>query len=463
MKRFSLVLASLFFILASTHAQNTWQQLGGGTSLEVFAVTVYNGNLIAAGIFDTAGTSPVHRIASWNGSTWTPLGNGTTGGLIGLGIVRCLTVFNGDLIAGGYFDSAGTVFSRGIAKWNGTTWSAMGSGMGGINPYVEAVQVYNNELVAGGTFSTAGGVSARGIARWNGTIWQPLGSGVTPPDSSGVYCLAVFNNNLYAGGSFQNAGGVGTNLVASWNGSTWSALGTGILGSGVKTLCNYSGGIVVGGTFYQAGSVAANNIARWSGTTWTTLGGGCNGDVYVVYPVGTNLYVGGLFTYSGGNPTNRIALWNGTTWSSLGVGSANGTNTGVAAITLYPISTTNIVAGGFFLQAGGNAARHIAAWGNFVGITQTGNEIPKDFSLDQNYPNPFNPETKISFSIPRSSQVKAAVYDESGRMVDELVNEVMNAGKYEMTWAPKNLTSGAYFCRVEAGEWTKTIKMSYVK
>ena len=87
-----------------------------------------------------------------------------------------LAVYEGDLIAAGNFTTAGGVTVNRIARWNGETWSALGSG---LNDAVGALAVYNGELIAGGRFTTAGGVKANQIARWDGYQWQPLGGGVT--------------------------------------------------------------------------------------------------------------------------------------------------------------------------------------------------------------------------------------------------------------------------------------------
>ncbi|HQL55223.1 MAG TPA: hypothetical protein PLQ87_10995, partial [Phycisphaerae bacterium] len=57
-------------------------------------------------------------------------------------------------------------------------WVPLGSGMGGSAPFVYALTVYNNDLIAGGLFTTAGGVACNRIARWNGSVWQALGSGM---------------------------------------------------------------------------------------------------------------------------------------------------------------------------------------------------------------------------------------------------------------------------------------------
>ncbi len=79
----------------------------------------------------------------------------------------------------------------------------------------------SGNLYAGGNFTTAGGVTVNYIAKWDGTSWSALGSGM----NGTVYALAVdASGNLYAGGGFTTAGGVAANNIAKWNGTSWSAL-----------------------------------------------------------------------------------------------------------------------------------------------------------------------------------------------------------------------------------------------
>lgn len=117
------------------------------------------------------------------------------------GKVSALLVYGGELIAGGHFTSAGGIPSSGIAKWNGSAWSALGEGVGGIGDVdfgaVHSLAVFNGELIAGGNFKTAGGIGASSIARWNGAIWLPLGTGIeyNPSDQGLVDALAVYKAN----------------------------------------------------------------------------------------------------------------------------------------------------------------------------------------------------------------------------------------------------------------------------
>src|SRR5690242_256291 len=96
-------------------------------------------------------------MARWNGSAWSSFGsglsdNGNNGSSYSLALLP-----NGDLVAGGRFDTVGGVPASSIARWNGTAWSALGSGFGGYIPIVYALALLPyGDLVAGGSFSTAG-------------------------------------------------------------------------------------------------------------------------------------------------------------------------------------------------------------------------------------------------------------------------------------------------------------------
>ncbi len=114
----------------------------------------------------------------------------------------------------------------------------------------------------------------------------------------------------------------------------------------------------------------------------------------------------------------------------------------------------------------------VACWSGKVlkttngGLTftgQVGSEIPKDFSLGQNYPNPFNPSTTIKFSLPKSEYVSVKVYDMKGSLVKVLVNEKFAAGSFEVSFGAEGLSSGVYYYRMEAGSYSETKRMMYLK
>lgn len=98
-----------------------------------------------------------------------------------------------------------------------------------------------------------------------------------------------------------------------------------------------------------------------------------------------------------------------------------------------------------------------------VGITQISSVVPSEYSLFNNYPNPFNPVTNIKFDIPKSSFVKLYIYDSKGALINELVNTSLQAGSYSYSFDASSLSSGVYFYRVEAGNFTDTKRMILVK
>ncbi len=88
---------------------------------------------------------------------------------------------------------------------------------------------------------------------------------------------------------------------------------------------------------------------------------------------------------------------------------------------------------------------------------------PFDFMLTQNYPNPFNPKTRIAYYLPERSEVKLTVYDAIGNEVAVLVNQTVESGAHYAEFDGENLSSGIYIYRIDAGSFTKTMKMTLLK
>jgi hypothetical protein len=239
-----------------TFSDADWFSLGGirGANGPVFVTTVDGSdNLYIGGDFTTAGGISANYIARWNGSAWSGLGSGMNNE------VRALAVSGSDLYAGGSFTTAGGVSAANIAKWNGSAWSALGLGMRGsfLPTFVYALAVSGSDLFAGGAFDTAGAVSATNIAKWNGSVWSALDLGM----NDWVYALAVSGSDLYAGGFFTTAGGISANYIARWNGSAWSALGSG-MDSRVYALAASGSDLYAGGLFTTAGGKVSAYAAR---------------------------------------------------------------------------------------------------------------------------------------------------------------------------------------------------------
>jgi hypothetical protein len=91
---------------------------------------VYDGNLIAGGSFSTEQGQVANGIARWDGARWQPMGAGVTGSpLGGATLVLSFTIHDGQLIAGGIFATAGGQPASGVARWDGAEWQPMGTVM----------------------------------------------------------------------------------------------------------------------------------------------------------------------------------------------------------------------------------------------------------------------------------------------------------------------------------------------
>jgi hypothetical protein len=452
---------TVLFLLALSFTQvySQWSPLGSGTNQEISAICNFNGSVYAGGFFSTAGGIHANKIARWNGSSWSALGAGID--TTPYGYVYSLLAPSGSpyLYVGGNFTYAGSDHDAyGIATWNGSSWGHLGSGLGGgVHALLD---IYPN-IYAGGDFVyVRNGLPAKYIAKWNGSSWDTLAGALDGP----VMALESYNGQIIAAGDFTHAGSNAVNYVAAWNGSSWTPLGSG-LDNFVKSLTVYNGKLIAGGNFTHAGGVSANHIAQWDGNSWTPLGSGLDG--FVLSLTGYPYLVAGTF---GGTPS-YVYKWNGSSWNALD----GGTNGNVYALNFrqYTFDTTHygweLYAGGQFTSAGGTNANFIAKWVIPVGVQSISSEVPSSFKLMQNYPNPFNPATNIEFDLEKNSFVKLVVYDVLGREVAVLVNEEMRAGTYNADWNAANYPSGVYFYRITVDDkishnnFVDTKKMILVK
>ncbi len=318
-----------------------------GADQPVLATAEFAGQLVIGGQFDYVGSIPAHRVAAWNGISWTSMGPGFNGD------VNALVVFNGELYAGGSFTASGPTVLHGLARWNGSAWVDVG---GGADGNVEALAVYNSTLIVGGSFNQVGPSTLAGhIAAWNGTTWNTLGGGITAGDI--VYDVDVLGTSLYATGYFEEAGGVTAANIARWSGSAWSALGAGLtdasgdpLNAEGRQLRVWSSRIVVTGAFEKAGGVARPNFATWSGTAWGTLGANAS---FFSAGAGALGEFGGNLVVTDGQGLPNTWRWTGSSWSPIVTGPF------VFAMGNYG---TSLVAVGHFAQVGSVQAEKVARW-----------------------------------------------------------------------------------------------------
>ena len=145
-----------------------WKPLGlgvGGDSARVEALCNWEGLIVAAGHFAIADGRAASNIAVWDGNAWMPLGTGLDG------TVFAVAVYNGDLVAGGTFTHAGTASTPGLARWRNGRWHSLDDAEAGVTAgEVRALAAWHGSLYVGGVFTSvvAGGheLPSTYIARW---------------------------------------------------------------------------------------------------------------------------------------------------------------------------------------------------------------------------------------------------------------------------------------------------------
>lgn len=275
--------------------------------------------------------------------TWNPL-NGSSGpNAFANGTVLTMAVnpVTGVLYAGGTFrDVAGIAEADYIAEWDGSNWSALssnGSGNGALDEVSGAgsMGVYDlafdslGNLFATGRFSISGAASY--VAKWNGTSWSSVGTG-SEFGNSGRAIVVDSRDHLYVGGHFRDvAGDSTTDYLAKWDGAQWGAVGNAGLDEVVKTIDIGLNDSVYIGTYTRniAGIREADYIAKWNGSAWSALGGTTAGNgqlngmpriIRVDPRSGVDVvYVGGVnsqFQAVNGDSAELgfLAKWNGSQW-----------------------------------------------------------------------------------------------------------------------------------------------------
>ena len=353
----------------------------------------------------------------------------TAGVVSSPGVKKILKVSNTEIYVVGCFTNfAGVAEADYVAKWNGTSWTALGAN-GDINAIVHDVVVYKGDIHIAGEFTDAGGdVAADMVAKWNGSAWVGLpvtgGSNAnnglgSPKDSPSDFAAALkvqensagtTDDILLVGGRFYygiNDGRSGfqipyTSNIATWNSSTWGSVDVDsqsfsstvsdyvvhdieIVGSSI-----YASGYRNAG--YGSGSNKAFAFHKFDGTTWTRpisvvsasfFGSGFG--IYTMETVGTNIYVGGNFTGLS-SVASHVAVYNTTSGSfSAFNGFSAQFGTGAVVRTISMAGSQLFVGGSFpgvTGTSGGVARWDGSAW---QGIGRTGPAVVNALLSDMSY------------------------------------------------------------------------------
>ncbi len=116
----------------------------------------------------------------------------------------------------------------------------------------------------------------------------------------------------------------------------------------------------------------------------------------------------------------------------------------------------------------GNLERTGSLGMTLVSIDTGKDMVPDRFHVSPNYPNPFNPSTKIDIETSEGNDLIVSVFDATGRLVNNLMNEYLDAGRYEIRWngndaSGQTMSTGVYFVQVRSGKEMNTQKMILIK
>lgn len=458
-------------ILAWNGAQ--FRTLGPGSGVlnsgYVTGLGTFNNRLIATGSLNQVGNATqVHGIAAWDGTQWSKLGTGldeTFGNPSG----KHLANWNNKLVVTGYFTGAGAVNSQGIVAWDGAAWQGFD---GGFTAQGARVAVYNADLIASSAAGNLGlnpgtGATLGHVARWTGAHWQTIGT-VTPVFALGDHGMTVWNGQLIYGGSFSSINGVTAPNIARWNGTTWSPLGSG-LNNFVTALAVHNGELYASGYFTASGATPLPGfMARWNGSAWVAVGTGLDNSAVEMTSADGKLFVTGGFAGAGGNPAYRIATWDGTTWSALGSGLAEGPTGNHSNSLCLTAWNDGLFAGGFFNTAGDKSSRCIARWQlSFVAGLEPPASEP-GFDLAPPSRNPASGRVQLAFRLPEAAEVHAAVFDARGRLVQTLLTTYLEAGLHALAWegrdeAGRAVGSGIYWVRLSTAAERSSRKVVWLR
>ena len=413
-----------------------WMPLGGpngvGIDGKIFGLEVFDAGggpeVYVAGQFDTAGGVTVYNVARWTGTQWAPVGDppGTGDDYAWIETLEVLDDGGGPaLYASGFFDSMGGIEAHGMAKWNGSHWSAPGDGflatalamrdgdtgrrmVAGSNhavrefdgqewiPLGDLTEFDNHSVHALTLWDDGSGEALYAAGRhfgtfpggyvsfWDGSDWTELPELGAAFDFAEIFALepVVIDGEslLVAAGSFRYFEDEYLGYAAAWDGNSWRALeGSG--GRGVNRRASTlefveedgNPYLLVGGAFTLAGTEPASRLAKWDGQSWSTLesplatGNGLNDVVfdYATWDDGTGeaLYAAGSFDVASGRRVNNVARWNGRSWEPLAGPAGIGTDGYVYNLEIFDDgSGSALYAGGSFDTAGGVVANNIARW-----------------------------------------------------------------------------------------------------
>ncbi len=367
-------------------------------------------------------------MSSDSGSTWVSAGLRNT-------TVFAMAVLGKDLFAADYDKIFRTSDS-------GADWDTVGN-LGGWLVTLDVDSVGRGKALV---FASGGG----GIfmSQDTGTSWTEMNVSF-PGAGGGVTCLASDGPNLFAG-TWDGPGPIDVTNFSGVFRSTDYGVHWNVVDSILTPLC-----LTVNGNVVLAGTEGGVYVSTDSGTTWSVVNQTMA--FFSILFVGDNIL-------SGTSKGIYRSLDNGKTWTPVNIAGDSST-AGMLSVTptdvfaVSGIQHTDLPR--LFMGPVNEVLR--APISGITAVIEPPRTVPLGYSLLQNYPDPFNPTTNIGYRLSAVSEVTVKVYDILGRAVETLVNGRQDAGSYSITFDGGRLPSGVYFYRLQAGDYSKVMKMILLK
>lgn len=454
-----------------------FRALGPGSGVAddgyVNALDSYGGDLVAAGTFQMIGRmGNAGGLARWNGTEWSAFGGGLDEDF-GNPSADNIAAWNGRLVVSGYFTGADGTDSENIVAWNGSGWEGFNGGFTG-----QGVEVhdYASQLVVAGFIGTeiGSGTPLGHVARWTGTQWQTIGT-MSPAAGASVTRSIVWNGKYVCAGIFSSMDGVAASNIAQWNGTSWSAFGDGLNGW-VTSLVVHNGELYASGIFTASGATPLpGRLARWNGSAWVAVTPYLELSAERMASVDGKLYVVGYYETAGGVPAKLIAAWDGTAWSALGSGIAQGVGgNNLTALTMAE-HEGGLFVGGFFTTAGDKSSQKLARW-DFGAATPVehgdvaGGGDPSRAGMQLTFlsANPATERVRLLLHLPKEASVEASVFDVTGRRVKTLTTGRFAANAHPIEWDGRDETgsrvgAGIYWVRVHTDDAATNRKVVWIR
>jgi hypothetical protein len=411
-------------VYKTTNGGLNWAQTNNGLlnmGVQCMAISKSNPNVIMLGTTNSGASPGIYRSTD-AGATWTIKNNGITEPNLAQSIA--IDLANPNIAYTVIFIGTANAVN-GVYKTTdgGDNWVVSNTGITGFKNFLSiAINPLNTNVIYIGSsfdFVTSTGPQKVYKSVNAGALWTDMSIGLPSlsTDINPVRALSIstVDTAVVLAGLFQNSTTNGGAFLTTNGGALWTKIHTGlpnVVGALIRSALIRTGS----STEFYIGYDGATSTGVWrttnKGVSWTNFSGGALLSSYIIRALAFKL-----------SPD-----------STLYAGVAGTTGFGVYEYSFIP-----------------------------VGISGQNGEVPSSFALYQNYPNPFNPVTNIQYDIPKASNVSVKVYDMGGREAATLVNENKQPGTYNVSFDASGLSSGVYFYKITAGDYTKTMKMILVK